>query len=182
LIPAGGGSREMACRAHEAVPEGVGADIFPFVKRSFETISQATTSTSGPQARTLGFLRETDLISMNRDRALADAKRSVIYLSEQGFRPPRPRSAVRVVGRPGLSELKTILHQYRQAGWASDYDVRLGTALATVLCGGDVDDTLTVDEQHLLDLEREIFKQLCGEPKTHERIEHTLKTGKPLRN
>lgn len=182
LIPAGGGTRELACRAHEAVPVDVPADIFPFVHRAFETIAQAKVSTSAVEARNLGFLRAGDVVTMNRDRALGDARRAVVYMAEQGFAPPARRTAVRVVGRTGLAELEAGLHQFHEAKYISDYDRYLGQRLAYVLCGGEVDDTSVVIEEYLLDLEREVFKELCGQAKTMERIGHMLKTGKPLRN
>ncbi len=182
LIPAGGGTREMACRAAEAIPPGVEVDLFPFLRRAFETIVRGRMSASGLEARNLGFLREGDGISMNRDRVLADAKSAVLAMAEPGFRPPRRRQAVRVAGASGLAELKVIIHLFHSAGEASDHDALLATKLAYVLCGGDVDDGVTVSEEHLLDLERETFLSLLGEPKTLERIGHMLKTGKPLRN
>jgi 3-hydroxyacyl-CoA dehydrogenase len=182
LIPAGGGTRELACRAAEALPPGVEADLFPFLRRAFETIVRGRMSGSGLEARNLGFLREGDGISMNRDRILADAKSAVLAMAEAGFRPPRRRQAVRVAGASGLAELKVIIHLFHSAGEASDHDALLATKLAYVLCGGDVDDGVTVSEEHLLDLERETFLSLLGEPKTLERIGHMLKAGKPLRN
>jgi 3-hydroxyacyl-CoA dehydrogenase len=182
LIPAGGGTRELACRAAEAVPAGVGADFFPFLRAYFETVATARTSTSAADARSLGFLRAVDAISMNRDRVLADARRAVIHLAETGYRPPRPRAAVSVAGRGGLAELKVLLRQYEEAGYATEYDVHLGKKLAYVLCGGDIDSEYPVSEEYLLDLERETFLSLCGEAKTQERIAHMLKTKKPLRN
>jgi 3-hydroxyacyl-CoA dehydrogenase len=182
LIPAGGGTRELACRASEAVPRVVLADSFPFLRSYFETVAQAKTSGSAAEARLLGFLRERDTISANRDRVLADAKATVLDLAARGWRPPPPRREVRVAGRQGLAEFKAALHQYREGGYASEYDVHLGKKLAYVLCGGDIDGEYPVTEEHLLDLEREVFLSLCGEEKTLERIAHTLKTGKPLRN
>ena len=164
------------------VPENVSADIFPYIRRAFETVSTATTSTSAADARTLGFLREVDSITPNRDHTIADAKRTVIAMAEQGFRPPQPRRAVRVAGLRGLAKLGMAIHQFRDANDISEYDAKLATSLATVLCGGEVDSDVRVNEEHFLDLEREHFLKLCGEPKTLERIEHMLKTGKPLRN
>ncbi len=182
LIPAGGGTRELACRAHESVPPQVQTGIYPFVRRAFGNIGQGIVSTSAEEARSHGFLRESDRITMNRDRALADARRAVTFMAEQGFRPPRRRTAVRVVGRPGIAELEAELFQWEAAGYISAYDRFLGQRLAYVICGGDVDDDVTVTEEYLLDLEREVFKDLCGQEKTLERIGHMLKTGKPLRN
>ncbi len=182
LIPAGGGTREMACRASEAAGVNVPADFFAWIKTYFEGIAQAKTSSSAAEARTLGYLQGTDGISMNKDRVLADAKRTVIHLAEVGYRPPRPRREVRVAGAPGIAELKVILHQFHEAGFASGYDVYVASRLAHVLCGGDVDQEFPVSEEYLLDLEREVFLSLCGEAKTLERIAYTLKNGKPLKN
>jgi 3-hydroxyacyl-CoA dehydrogenase len=182
VIPAGGGTRELACRAAEAVPPGVETDLFPFVRRAFETIGRARTSGSGLEARTLGYLREADGISMNRDRVLGDAKALVLELSEAGFRPPPERRRVRVVGAPGLAELKVIIHLLRSAGEITEHDALVAGKLAHVLCGGEVDDDAPVSEEYLLSLELEAFLSLLGEPKTLERIEHMLKVGKPLRN
>ncbi len=182
VIPAGGGTREMACRAAEAVPPGTKADLFPHVRRAFETIGRARASRSGLEARTMGFLRESDGISMNRDRVLGDARAVVLGLAEMGFRPPPPRDAVRVLGRPGIAELAAIIHLLRSAGEITEHDALIAGKLARILCGGEVDEDVTVSEQHLLDLELEAFLSLLGEPKTQERIDHMLKTGKPLRN
>jgi 3-hydroxyacyl-CoA dehydrogenase len=182
LIPAGGGTRELACRAHEAVPENVSQDIFPWIRRAFETIAMAKTSTSAEEARSLGFLRPTDVVVANRDRALEDSRCAVLALAERGFAPPLPRTAVRVAGRPGVAELGITIHQFREGGHISEYDAVLARHLAAVLCGGEVDDNVRVSEQYLLDMECDVFLRLCGEARTQERIEHLLKTGKPLRN
>ena len=182
LIPAGGGCREMACRASEAAGEGAASDIYPFVSAAFQNIGQAKISTSAAEARQLLYLRDVDAISMNKDRTVADAKATVRHLSQLGYQPPRPRQRVRVLGRPGIGEMEVFLHQYHVAGYLSEYDLIVAKKLAHVLCGGDIDAEHTVDEQYLLDLEREAFLSLTGETKTRERIEHMLKTGKPLRN
>ncbi|HVR76439.1 MAG TPA: 3-hydroxyacyl-CoA dehydrogenase/enoyl-CoA hydratase family protein, partial [Planctomycetota bacterium] len=182
LIPAGGGTREMACRASEAVPPGVGADFFPWLRSSFETLARARRSQSAAEGRALGFLRDADSISSNTERVLADAKRVVLGLAEGGYRPPRPRYQVRVAGRPGLAELRIIIDQYLEGGHISRYDADVARKLAFVLCGGDIDAEHAVTEEYLLDLEREVFVSLAGEERTLARIDHTLKTGKPLRN
>ena len=119
---------------------------------------------------------------MNRDRTLGDAKRRVLSLAEDGYCAPRERDAVTVAGAPGIAEMRILLSQYRAGGFISEYDEFLATKLAYVLCGGDIDAEFKVTEQHLLDLEREVFLSLLGEEKTLERISHMLKTGKPLRN
>ena len=179
LIPAGGGTRELACRAHE---RSIGADVFPVVNSFFDTVANAKASTSAHNARELGFLEPQDEITMNRDHLLRDACGRVLALAEAGYRPPRPRSAVRVAGRPGWAELKVLLHQYRSGGFISEYDCFLAGKFAYALCGGDVSPEYTVTEEYLLDLEREVFLELVTQEMTQARIMHMLKTGKPLRN
>jgi len=179
LIPAGGGTKEMLARAMDGLPPG--ADVLPHVQRVFETIGFAKVSTSGPQARELGFLRDGDDITMNRDRLLEDAKAHALLLARD-FTPARPRTAIRVGGEGVFATLKLGVHLAWRAGRISDHDAVVGRKLAWILAGGNLAHPATVTEQQLLDLEREAFLSLCGERKTLERIAHTLKTGKPLRN
>jgi 3-hydroxyacyl-CoA dehydrogenase len=179
LIPAGGGTKEMLARAMDDAPAA--ADALPYVQKVFETIGFGKVSTSGPDARRLGYLNARDAITMNRDRLLADAKAAALQLAA-GYRPVRPRDAIRVGGDGVLATLKLGVHLAWRAGRISDHDALIGRKLAFVLAGGNVQAARTVTEQHLLDLEREAFLSLCGERKTLERIAHTLKTGKPLRN
>jgi 3-hydroxyacyl-CoA dehydrogenase len=178
LIPAGGGTKEMLARSMDELPPG--ADVLPFVQRVFETIGFATVSTSGPDARRLGYLRAGDAITMNRDRLIADAKMLALSLVG-GYVPPQPRT-IPVGGANVLAALKLGVHLAWRAGRISEHDALIGRKLAWILAGGDIAAPATVTEQHLLDLEREAFLSLCGERKTQERIAHTLKTGKPLRN
>ncbi len=182
LIPAGGGTREMACRAAEAVPPGYPVDSFGFLMRYFENIAMAKTSGSAAEARQLGYLRPVDGISMNRDRVLCDARTRVLSISAEGYRPPCPRLGVKVAGGAGIAELQILLSQYSGGGFISEYDEFLAGRFAYALCGGDIDAEFPVSEQYLLDLECEVFLGLLGEQKTLDRIAHTLKTGKPLRN
>lgn len=182
LIPAGGGTREMACRAAEAVPPGYPVDSFGFLMRYFENIAMAKTSGSAAEARQLGYLRPVDGISMNRDRALCDARTRVLAIAAEGYRPPCPRHSVKVAGGPGIAELQILLSQYSGGGFISEYDEFLAGRFAYALCGGNIDAEFPVSEQYLLDLECEVFLGLLGEQKTLDRISHTLKTGKPLRN
>ena len=182
LIPAGGGTREMACRAAEAVPPGYPVDSFGFLMRYFENIAMAKTSGSAAEARQLGYLRPVDGISMNRDRALCDARTRVLAIAAEGYRPPCPRHSVKVAGGPGIAELQILLSQYSGGGCISEYDEFLAGRFAYALCGGNIDAEFPVSEQYLLDLECEVFLGLLGEQKTLDRISHTLKTGKPLRN
>ncbi len=180
LIPAGGGTKEMLARAVEGAPSGQ-TDLLPIVQRVFETIGFGKVSSSGADARRLGYLRSVDGITMNRERLMADAKavaltRAVDYVS------PRPRAAIAVGGEGVQAALKLGVHLAWRAGRLSDHDVLIGRALAKILSGGDRPNAGTVTEQELLDLEREAFLSLCGQRKTQERIAHTLKTGKTLRN
>jgi 3-hydroxyacyl-CoA dehydrogenase len=179
LIPAGGGTKEMLARAVEGSPAG--ADLLPIVQRVFETIGFGKVSTSGADARRLGYLREVDAITMNRERLLADAK-AVALERATGFVPARPRQAIAVGGEGLLAALKLGVHLGWRAGRLSDHELLIGRTLARILAGGDRPHAGTASEQQLLDLEREAFLSLCGEHKTQERIAHTLKTGKTLRN
>ncbi|MGH9310153.1 MAG: 3-hydroxyacyl-CoA dehydrogenase NAD-binding domain-containing protein [Vicinamibacterales bacterium] len=179
LIPAGGGTKEMLARAMETLPAG--AEALPYVQQVFETIGFATVSTSAADARTIGYLRDADGITMNRDRVLADA-RAIALARTPAHVPPRPRTAVPVGGATVLAALKLGVHLAWRAGRISDHDALIGRKLAWVLAGGNTAGRGTMTEQQLLDLEREAFLSLCGERKTQERIAHTLKTGKPLRN
>jgi 3-hydroxyacyl-CoA dehydrogenase len=180
LIPAGGGTKEMLARAMDARPSP-SADPLPFVQRAFETIGFATVSTSAADARRLGFLRDRDSITMNRERLTSDAKALALECARD-YRPPAPRTAIPVGGANLLAALKLGLHLAWRAGRISDHDKLVGTKLAFILAGGNLPSATAVSEQYLLDLEREAFLSLCGERKTQERIAHTLKTGKPLRN
>jgi 3-hydroxyacyl-CoA dehydrogenase len=179
LIPAGGGTKEMLARAMEVAPPT--ADPLPLVQRVFETIGFAKVSTSGPDARRLGYLRDADDISMNRERLKEDAKALALSRVPEYVRP-QPRAAIRVGGRSLLAALKLGVHLAWRGGRISEHDALIGRKLAWILAGGDLPHAATVTEQQLLDLEREAFLSLCGERKTQERIAHTLKTGKPLRN
>ncbi|MFQ5818270.1 MAG: 3-hydroxyacyl-CoA dehydrogenase, partial [Terriglobia bacterium] len=129
-----------------------------------------------------GFLRNGDLVSMNRDRLLADAKQTVLALVAQGYRPPTPRADIFVPGETAYAQMKLGIHLMRRAQRISDYDAHIADKLAYVITGGALNPPQPVSEQYLLDLEREAFLSLCGEPKTQARIQYLLKTGKPLRN
>jgi 3-hydroxyacyl-CoA dehydrogenase len=180
LIPAGGGTKEMLARAVEHLPAG--ADLLPHVQRVFETIGFAKVSTSAPDAIRIGYLRDGDAVTMNRDRLLADAKDHALGLARAGYKPDHPRQAIRVGGEGVYAALKLGVHLASRAGRISDHDALIGRKLAWILSGGNMKAAGTISEQQLLDLEREAFLSLCGERKTLERIGHTLKTGKPLRN
>jgi 3-hydroxyacyl-CoA dehydrogenase len=179
LIPAGGGTKEMLARAMENAPAAV--DALPYVQRVFETIGFGKVGTSAPDAQRLGYLRDVDRVSMNRDRLIAEARALAIARAD-GYVAPQPRQAVRVGGEGLLAALKLGVHLALRAGRISDHDALIGRKLAWILAGGNLPHSATLSEQQLLDLEREAFLSLCGERKTQERIAYTLKTGKTLRN
>jgi 3-hydroxyacyl-CoA dehydrogenase len=168
LIPGGGGCKEMLLRLGDA-------------RRVFETIGMAKASSSGEEARAIGFLRDCDDISMNPNRLIGDAKALALSLVRD-YRPGTPRTDIKVGGESAFAMLKLGAWTMRQGGYISDYDVVVAEKLANVLSGGRLTGEQTVSEQYLLDLEREAFLSLCSHPKTQERIQYMLKSGKPLRN
>ena len=180
LIPAGGGTKEMLARAAESLAPQ--ADLLPASQRVFETIGFAKVATSATDARRIGYLRDVDGVSMNRERLLWDAKQQALERVREGYQAPLPRRAIRVGGEGVRAALSLGVHLAWRAGRISDHDALIGRKLAGILAGGALPHATTVSEQHLLDLEREAFVSLCGERKTLERIAHTLKTGKTLRN
>jgi 3-hydroxyacyl-CoA dehydrogenase len=188
LLPAGGGLKEMLLRAvatAEAVrPGGRGesVEMVEAMKRAFETVGMAKVSTSIAEARHFGFISSGDQVTMNRDRVLADAKARALELAREGYQPPVPRKDIPAPGDGMLALLKLGIHLLRQGEFISDHDAKVGIKIAEVLCGGNITPGTLVSEQYILDLEREGFKSLCGERKTQERIQYTLKTGRPLRN
>jgi 3-hydroxyacyl-CoA dehydrogenase len=188
LLPGGGGCKEMLLRAVDSAasirPQGRGetVELLEAMKKAFEAIAMAKVSTSAPEARGLGFLSGSDRITMNRERVLSDAKARALELVRAGYEPPLPRTDVPAPGESILAALKMGVYMMRQGEYITEYEQKLGTKIAEVLCGGNVTPGTPVSEQYLLDLERETFKSLCGEKKTQERIQYTLKTGKPLRN
>lgn len=181
LIPAGGGTKEMLVRANERAGSGNDLDLFHSMRGIFETMATAKVSTSAEEARGLGFLRAADAVSMNPDRLVADAKQTALGLARAGHRPPIP-APIRVLGESFIAAAKLGLHQMLRGGYISEYDALVARKLASVMAGGPLSSPQKVSEQYILDLEREAFVSLCGEKKTQERIVHTLKTGKPLRN
>jgi 3-hydroxyacyl-CoA dehydrogenase len=183
LIPAGGGTKEMLLRSTEGIPVGVvDADLLPFVRQTFETVAMAKVATSAKEAQKMGYMRSTDKITINRDYLLQDAKRTVLDLVREGYRPPRPKKNIKVMGEKGYALLQMGLFFMREGGYISEYDQHVAKKLAYIMSGGNLPDGSEVTEQYLLDLEREAFMSLCGESKTQERMQYTLKTGKPLRN
>jgi 3-hydroxyacyl-CoA dehydrogenase len=161
---------------------GESVEMMEAMKRTFETIATAKVSTSAQEARGLGFLSSADGITMNRDRVLLDARARALELVRAGYEPPQMRTDIPAPGENILAMLKLGVHLMRQGEYITEYEVKIGNKVAEVLCGGNVTPGTSVSEQYVLDLEREAFKSLCGEKKTQERIQYTLKTGKTLRN
>jgi 3-hydroxyacyl-CoA dehydrogenase len=188
LLPGGGGCKEMLLRALDSAtairPDGRGesVEVMEAVKKAFETIAMAKVATSAHEARALGFVSESDGITMNRQRVLADAKARALELARASYQAPVMRTDLPAPGENILAALKLGVYMMRQGEYISDHEVKIATKVAEVLCGGNVTPGMPVSEQYILDLEREAFKSLCGEKKTQERIQYTLKTGKTLRN
>jgi 3-hydroxyacyl-CoA dehydrogenase len=189
LIPGGGGTKEMLIRANEHAAGGEDLDLFHALKPVFEAIAMAKVGTSAEECRELGFLRREDGVSMNRDRLVADAKEAALALVRGGYKPPAASwqegaqtTQIKVLGESFLSGAKLAIHMLQRGGYATDHDAQVARKLANILAGGPLSAAQLVSEQYVLDLEREAFVSLCGEKKTQERIAHTLKTGKPLRN
>jgi len=181
VIPAGGGTKELLYRNMEGVPDDIKVDLQPFVNRAFETIALAKVSTSAREAQKLGYLRKTDRVSVNRDHQLHDAKQAVLALDAMGYQPPLPKK-IKVVGETGFSTLRLGIYTFKVSNMISDHDKKIAEKLAFILSGGNVPQGTLVTEQYLLDLEREAFMSLVGEPKTQERMQYMLTKGKPLRN
>lgn len=180
LIPGGGGTKELAFRFTNALAPYEEADPFEGLKRAFKLIALAQTSTSAHEARNMGFLRPmADRITMNRDVLIADAKARVLDLAPDYVAPTMRKMTS--MGRAAVANLDYALWSFKEAGQASDHDLRIGHEVAVILAGGD-GPPREVSEQDLLDLERDAFLRLLGTKETQDRIAHTLTTGKPLRN
>ncbi len=183
LIPGAGGCKEMVRRVvSPEMKKTPGADPLPFVQNVLQTVGAANVSTSGEEARSLGFLTDADRVVMNRDHLLHEAKQEVLALAAAGYAPPVNGENCFIGGRDVLAALKAGIHVLHQGGYMTDYDAVISAKLATVLCGGNLTSPQWVTEQFLLDLEREVFVSLLGDQRTMDRIQHMLKTGKPLRN
>lgn len=182
IIPGAGGTKELLLRCMENAPPDPNIDLLPFVQRAFELIAMGKVSTGAKEARKMGFLRPSDRIVMNRDHLISEAKRTVIAMADEGYIRPHPRTNIRVLGERGCAAFKMYVRSMKWSHYISDHDEIIAGKLGYVLSGGAVPDRTLVDEQYLLDLEREAFVSLCGYEKTQERMEYMLREGKPLRN
>jgi 3-hydroxyacyl-CoA dehydrogenase len=188
LIPGGGGCKEMVLRAIadadtvKPEPRGESVEILETIRAAFEMIVMAKVSTSAADARSMHFLTDSDAITMNRSRLVTDAKAQAMRLVREGFTAPMNRRNIPAPGASVFATLKLAIYLMQEGGFASQHDVKVATHVAKILTGGDITPGTLLTEDYLLELERQAFLSLCGEPKTLERIEYTLKTGKPLRN
>ena len=180
LLPAGGGTKEMCLRAVE-LGQQFKTDPQPFVFKYFEQVAMAKVSTSAAELVGMGFMRRGDSISMDIDRQIADAKQKVLALAVN-YRPKRPLENIPAPGRGIAASIKSQLWNMQMGNFISEYEAEMGTLIGQIICGGDVAAGTLLTEEYLLQLEREGFLKLCGNKKTAERIQHMLKTGKPLRN
>ena len=179
LLPAGGGLKEIATRCAQ---QAAGGDPFEFVKRYFETVAMAKVSASALEAKELGLLRESDVVVFNSFELLHVALRTADALAEAGWHPSLPARSVAVAGDVGAASLKMMLVNMLEGRFISEHDYEIAARIADTLCGGAIERGSLVDEAWLLGLERTHFVALAQMAKTQERIQHTLATGKPLRN
>ncbi|THB75973.1 MAG: 3-hydroxyacyl-CoA dehydrogenase [Desulfobulbaceae bacterium] len=180
LLPAGGGTKEMCLRAVE-LSQKFDTDVQPFIFKNFKQIAMAQVSMGAAELKGMGYMRDGDSISMDIDRQIADAKQKVLGLAVN-YRPQKPLQNIPVPGRNVAASIKSQLWNMMMGNFVTEYEAEMGGVIADVICGGDVNSGTLVTEEYLLQLERESFLKLCGNKKTAERIQHMLKTGKPLRN
>jgi 3-hydroxyacyl-CoA dehydrogenase len=181
VIPAGGGCLEMIERVMEGAPDDPQFDPMPRLKKAFENIAMAKVSVGAEEARKLGMLQPRDAITLNRDLLIHDSKQTVLGMARAGYRRPRPKK-FRLPGSDGVASFKWFLDTMMRGHMITEHEFKMATMLARVLCGGDTSPRVKVTQQQVLDLEREVFMSLCGEQKSQERMQHMLKTNKPLRN
>ena len=181
VIPGGGGTKEFVLRASDEIHYGEPDTIT--LQNRFLTIATAKVATSAHEAFNLGIYRNgLDEIVMNQGRRIAEAKRSVVEISDSGYIMPVQRKDINVLGRSALGALLAGINAMQKGNYATDHDALVARKLAYVMCGGDLSQPTLVSEQYLLDLERQAFLSLCGERKTLERLQSVIKSGKPVRN
>jgi 3-hydroxyacyl-CoA dehydrogenase len=180
LLPGGGGTKEMCLRAVDLAAQ-YETDVQPFIFKHFRQIAMAQVSMGAAELAAMGYMRAGDAISMDFDRLIGDAKQQVLALAAN-YLPKKVRDDIAAPGRSIAASIKSQLWNMQMGSHISEYEAYMGGVIAEVICGGDVNSGTIVDEHYLLALERENFLKLCSNKKTAQRIQHMLKTGKPLRN
>jgi 3-hydroxyacyl-CoA dehydrogenase len=181
LVPGGGGTMNLLWRALEGVPEGASVDTYALVTQVFKNVALARVATSAEEAKAFGYFGRGDGVSFDRARQVTEAKARAIGLAESGWHPRAPRAYV-LPGESGIATLSMMIGTLVEAGQASAHDAKIATKLAELVCGGVSGSSHEVTEEEMLELEREAFVSLCGEPKSQERMQHMLMQNKPLRN
>jgi 3-hydroxyacyl-CoA dehydrogenase len=181
LVPGGCGTMNLLWRAFDGVPDGATVDPYALVTQVFKNVALARVATSAEEGRAFGYFRAQDGTSFDRARLLTDAKARAVGLAQSGWHPPAPRAHV-LPGESGIATLRMMVGTLVDAGQASEHDAKIAIKLAEILCGGVAGASHEVTEQEMLELEREAFVSLCGEPKSQERMQYMLMNNKPLRN
>jgi len=181
LIPGGAGTMNMLWRALGSVPEGVELDTYAAVTQVFKNIALAKVATSAEEGKAFGYFRQTDGVSFDRARQLWETKQRALGLAQSGYHPPVPR-AYKLPGESGIATLRMLVNTLVHGGYASEHDAKIAMKLANVLCGGAAGAAHAVTEDEILELEREAFVSLCGEPLSQARMQYMLQNNKPLRN
>jgi 3-hydroxyacyl-CoA dehydrogenase len=181
LVPGGGGTMNLLWRALEGVPDGANVDTYALVTQVFKNVALARVATSADEGKAFGYFRKDDGVSFDRARQLTEACRRAIGLAESGWHAPAPRAYV-LPGESGMATLSMMIGTLVEAGQASEHDAKIARKLAELVCGGVAGSSHEVTEDEMLELEREAFLSLCGEPKSQERMQYMLMNNKPLRN
>jgi 3-hydroxyacyl-CoA dehydrogenase len=181
LIPGGAGTMNMLWRALGSVPEGVELDTYAAVTQVFKNIALAKVATSAEEGKAFGYFHQGDGVSFDRARQLWETKQRALGLAQSGYHPPAPR-AYKLPGESGIATLRMMINTLVHGGYASEHDAKIAMKLANVLCGGTTGATHAVTEDEILELEREAFVSLCGEPLSQARMQYMLQNNKPLRN
>jgi 3-hydroxyacyl-CoA dehydrogenase len=181
LIPGGAGTLNMLWRALEGIPEGANVSTYEYVTQVFKNIALAKVATSADEAKAFGYFRRTSGVSFDKARLVTEAKSRALGLAAAGYHPPAPRAHV-LPGESGVATLRMMIDTLVAGGYASEHDAKIAGKLAEVLCGGAGGASREVTEDQVLELEREAFVSLCGEPKSQERMQYMLMNNKPLRN
>jgi 3-hydroxyacyl-CoA dehydrogenase len=181
LIPGGAGNMNMLWRALEGIPDGANVNTYEYVTQVFKNIALAKVATSAVEAQTFGYFRRSDGVSFDRARQVTEAKARALGLAAAGYHPRAPQAYV-LPGDSGIATLSMMVDTLVAGGYASEHDAKIARKLAEVLCGGKGGGSHPVTEEQMLELEREAFVSLCGEPKSQERMQYMLMNNKPLRN